>query len=157
MTRLYTELLQEALRLEAHLDTDWADEHVAEYDAFAEKIEAAYNRDELTDHEFDSLACTAFFDYPDLKSEDDDEDDPELLAVWQEEREAREAYTAVDPEDAALRAIWQEEHDAWEARRAADKADEERARQDAEACRNEDGTFDWDAFAMLCDLAPDWD
>ena len=157
MTRLYTELLHEALRLEAHLDTDWADKHVAEYDAFAEKIEAAYNRDELTDHEFDSLACTAFFDYPDLKSEDDDEDDPELQAVWQEEREAREAYTAVDPELAELDAIWQKEHDDWEARRAADKADEERARQDAEACRNEDGSFDWDAYQALCDMAAGWD
>lgn len=62
-----------------------------------------------------------------------------------------------DPEEEALRAIWQEEHDAWEARRAADKADEERARQDAEACRAEDGTFDWDAFQMLCDIAADWD
>ena len=62
-----------------------------------------------------------------------------------------------DPEDAALRAIWQEEHDAWEARRAADALDAERARQDAEACRGEDGPFDWDAFQMLCDITTDWD
>ena len=92
MSRLYTDLLPEALRLEEHLDTDWANDHVAEYDAFAEKIEAAYNRDELTAYEFDSLACTAFFDYPELKSDEDDEEDPALLAVWQEEREARESY-----------------------------------------------------------------
>lgn len=62
-----------------------------------------------------------------------------------------------DPEYAALDAIWQEEHDAWEDRRAADKADEERARQDAAACYGEDGTFDWDEYQRLCDMAAYWD
>lgn len=65
----YDELMTEAKRLEAHLDTDWAEEHVAEYDRFEHLINEAYDAGTITAEQFDELACTAFYDYDELKCE----------------------------------------------------------------------------------------
>ena len=73
MKKLYDALLVKARKLEKHIDTDWAYKHESKYEAFENKIEDAYAKGKLTDAEFDALAAIAFFDYPDLKGDYDDE------------------------------------------------------------------------------------
>lgn len=68
----FEDLMREALELEKHLETEWAEENSALYDAFADKIEREYDNGNLTDREFNDLACTAFYDYMDLKEEEED-------------------------------------------------------------------------------------
>lgn len=70
---MFEKLMARAKELEKNLCTEWADENVKMYDDFAECIEDAWDRGELTDNEFNELALTAFYDYPDgLKGEEED-------------------------------------------------------------------------------------
>ena len=66
---LFKKLMKEARELGAKVDTDWAEEHSALYDRFADRLEQAYDDGDLSARQFDELACTAFYDYPDLKGD----------------------------------------------------------------------------------------
>lgn len=66
---MFNSLMKEAIELGEHLDTEWAEKNSAQYDAFAEKIEYEYSMEHITAKEFNDLACTAFYDYADLKEE----------------------------------------------------------------------------------------
>ena len=63
-------LMRTAEKLGRHTDTDWAYEHEDAYQAFAEEIENLYAEGMLTGTEFNELALTAFYDYPDMKEEE---------------------------------------------------------------------------------------
>ena len=69
MTR-FEELAITALELEASLDTEWAETHPDVYEAFDKEINEAYNEGSINDAEFNELACTAFYDYFELKEVD---------------------------------------------------------------------------------------
>ena len=71
----YRELLPQARELERHIDTDWAEAHEDQYEAFADQLEYAWHLGLISDAEFNSLVAIAFYDYPeDLKGDGDDED-----------------------------------------------------------------------------------
>lgn len=68
---MFKDLMVQAEELGRHVNTDWAEENSALYDAFADKIEQEYSSGSITGKEFDDLACTAFYDYADLKEEEE--------------------------------------------------------------------------------------
>lgn len=69
---MYTnEVLKKAKYLEARKDTEWAERNEAKYEAFAEEIEKLWAEDKLTDKEFNDLALMAFWDYPNLKYDEE--------------------------------------------------------------------------------------
>lgn len=71
----FEELMEEAKVLEAHLDTDWAEEHADRYDEFDDAVKAAYDNGDISGKQFNELVLTAFYDYfDDLKDEDEDEE-----------------------------------------------------------------------------------
>ena len=81
MNQAYLTRLPEARALEELIDRyDDTDpeypETVKRFEAFADDLEAAYNRGELSAVEYNSLADIAFFEIPDgLKEVDEDNDD----------------------------------------------------------------------------------
>ena len=65
-----TDLLREAKRLGEKVNTDYAEEHPEEWEAFDDCIQIAYDRGDITAAEFNELATTAFYDYFNLKGEE---------------------------------------------------------------------------------------
>ena len=68
MTKL--EMLKKALELGKKLNTEWAEENEAEYNAFADEIEREYAAGELSAESFNTLALFAFYDYDGMKETD---------------------------------------------------------------------------------------
>lgn len=66
---MFEELMTRAKELGEQVNTEWAEENSAQYDLFADRIELEWLAGRITDEQFDDLACTAFYDYPDLKCE----------------------------------------------------------------------------------------
>lgn len=60
---LYDELMKEAKRLGAHIDTEWADEHESEYVAFMDRLNGLYDNGEIDGNEYNEIADIAFYDY----------------------------------------------------------------------------------------------
>ena len=68
---MFNKLMKVAKKLETHLNTEWAEEHESLYNNFASRIEYEYAAGNITAKEFNELAMTAFYDYPDgLKEEE---------------------------------------------------------------------------------------
>ena len=65
-------LMDKALYLEKHKNTEFAYAIADKYEEFAELIEEAYRKGEITAKEHDDLACIAFYDYPDMYSEEEE-------------------------------------------------------------------------------------
>lgn len=55
------------------VNTEWAEQNEDKYNEFAELIEAEYDAGNISAHKFNELACTAFYDYFDLKDEEEEE------------------------------------------------------------------------------------
>ena len=68
----FDELMVKAEELHEKIDTDYADEHEEEWNAFDAEINAAYDSGKISASEFDRLAVMAFYDYFDLKCVEDD-------------------------------------------------------------------------------------
>ena len=68
---MFKDLMVRAEELGGQVDTEWAEENSALYDAFADEIEQEYSNGNITGKEFNDLACTAFYDYMDLKEEEE--------------------------------------------------------------------------------------
>lgn len=67
------ELLMEVAEVLGKLtNTDWAEEHPDAWDNFDEVIKKQYDKGNLTDEQFNDLAVTAFYDYFELKGEEND-------------------------------------------------------------------------------------
>ena len=62
---MFDKLMEKAKELESYHNTEWAEENSDQYDMFADKIEMEWSRGNITDEQFDELALTAFYDYPD--------------------------------------------------------------------------------------------
>lgn len=62
-------LAGKAEELGSHVNTDWAEEHEADYISFEEKINKLYGEGTLNAYEFNQLAQTAFYDYDGMKGE----------------------------------------------------------------------------------------
>lgn len=67
---MFDELMKEALELERHLETEWAEENASLYDLFADRIELERLAGRITDEQFNQLASIAFYDYADIKEEE---------------------------------------------------------------------------------------
>lgn len=64
---MFEDLMKRAKELGERVDTDWAEENSAQYDLFADRIQTEWMMGNITDKQFDELACTAFYDFIDLK------------------------------------------------------------------------------------------
>ena len=67
---MYNKLMEQAQELGNHIDTEWADDHIDDYDRFADAIEKAYSDGTITAREHDDLALVAFYDYDKFYDED---------------------------------------------------------------------------------------
>lgn len=68
--RLWLEEKAKFLERQLRFDPDWCEKNQGEWEHFDKILNDAYNAGELTDHQFDVLALTAFYDYlGDLKGE----------------------------------------------------------------------------------------
>lgn len=63
-------LMKTAEKLGRLVDSDYAEEHPERWDRFDNDINEAYDAGTITAEQFNELACTAFYDYFDLKEED---------------------------------------------------------------------------------------
>ena len=61
--RKFHDLCEWANDLERALNSEWADEHPEEWDAFEDEIEKEYARGNITGAQFNTLALIAFYDY----------------------------------------------------------------------------------------------
>ncbi len=67
----FEHLMDEAVNLGIKVNTDWAEEHSTLYDGFAYLIEHLHSMQIITDQQHDALALVAFYDYDDMKCDDE--------------------------------------------------------------------------------------
>ena len=68
----YEELMKRAQELGSKWNTDWAEEHADEYDAFAEACEDAYAEGLIGAADFNELIITGLYDYDGEMKEDEE-------------------------------------------------------------------------------------
>ncbi len=69
----YDELMKRAKELGSMWDTEWAEEHADEYDAFAQACEEAYDEGLLSGRAFNELIVTGLYDYDGEMKEEEEE------------------------------------------------------------------------------------
>lgn len=65
-------LLEQAMYLGRQKNTEYAYSIADKYEEFAELIEEAYRTGRIDAKYHDELACIAFYDYPDMYSEEEE-------------------------------------------------------------------------------------
>lgn len=106
----FDELMKLAKNLEANLETEWAEEHADHYEQFDEIINEEYDNGNITAWQFNKLAHTAFYDYPEIKEEETMKTLGQISEIINEAERMSKAYFFRAPSSAGARRSYEKYH-----------------------------------------------